>query len=116
METQTNGAHGDLRLQPQAIPRLTRAYQQALHQLDGVLADARSGFRIERPAMLDDASTGFQSAFNSYAGDGPASIREEVTAFQRRLRETVDELGAIQAAYDRDEAATAAMLSRRLEP
>ena len=116
MDTQTNGAHGDLRLQPQAIPQLKQAYQQALSQLETVLADARSGFRIERPAMTDEASLGFQTAFNSYAGDGPGSIREQLTAFEQRLRETVDKLGAIQAAYDRNETGTAAVLSRRLEP
>ena len=49
MNTQMNGAHGDLRLQPQAIPQLKQAYQQALGQLEGVLAEARSGFRIESP-------------------------------------------------------------------
>lgn len=116
MDTQTNGAHGDLRLQPQAIPQLKHAYQQALSRLEGVLADARSGFRIERPAMMDDASTGFQAAFNGHTDSGPGSIREQVTAFEQRLREAVDQLGAIQAAYDRNETGTAALLSRRLEP
>jgi hypothetical protein len=116
MDTQTNGAHGDLRLQPQAIPRLKQAYQQALGQLESVLADARSGFRIDRPAMTDDASTGFQTAFNSHTSDGAGSIREQVTAFEQRLRDAVDKLGAIQAAYERNETGTAAVLSRQLEP
>jgi hypothetical protein len=108
--------NGDLRLQPQAIPRLKQAYQQALGHLEAVLADARSGFRMERPAMMDDASTGFQTAFNSYTGDGSGSIREQVTAFEQRLREAIDKLGAIQQAYDRNETGTAAVLSRQLEP
>jgi hypothetical protein len=116
MDTQMNGAHGDLRLQPQAIPQLKVAYQQALTQLEGVLADAKSGFRIERPAMMDDASVGFQTAFNGYAADGAGSIREQLAAFERRLRETVDRLGAIQQAHDRNETAIAATLSRQLEP
>ena len=111
-----NGAHGGLRLAPQAIPRLKQAYQHALSQLESVLADAGSGFRIERPAMMDDASLGFQSAFNRYAGEGPGSVREQITAFEQRLRDAVDKLGAIQRAYDRNETGTAAVLSRQLEP
>lgn len=116
MDSQMNGAPGDLRLQPEAIPKLKQAYQQALTQLEGVLADARNGFRIEHPAMADEASVGFQTAFNGYSANGPGSIREQVTAFEQRLRETVDKLGAIQQAYDRNESGTAAALSRQLEP
>jgi hypothetical protein len=116
MDTRMNGAHADLRLQPQAIPKLKQAYQQALTQLEGVLADARSGFRIERPAMMDDASLGFQNSFNGAAADGSGSIRAQLSVFEQRLREAVDKLGAIQQAYDRNETGTAAVLSRQLEP
>jgi hypothetical protein len=116
MDTQTTGPHGALRLRPEAIPQLKQAYRQALDQLEGVLTDAGSGFRIERPAMMDDASVGFQTAFNGYTADGAASVRAQVTVFVQRLREALDMLGAIQVAYDRNETGTAAALSRQLEP
>jgi hypothetical protein len=121
MDSQTNGAHGGLRLQPQAIPELKQAYLQALSQLEGVLADAGradagGGFRIQRPAMMDDASTGFQAAFNGYVEDGPGSVRQQVTAFRHRLHDAIDKLDDIARAYDRNETGTAAVLSRQLEP
>lgn len=107
---------GELRLRPQMIPALRQAYQEALDQLRPVLAEARSGFRIDQPAMGDQASAEFRQAFNQHTCDGPGSVHEQLTAFEQRLRETVDTLAAIQQAYDRNETATAAELSRRLEP
>ncbi|MGI8815910.1 MAG: hypothetical protein ACR2G2_11730 [Pseudonocardia sp.] len=96
MDPTANAAPGGLRLQPNMIPRLTRVYQEALDQLAPVLADAKDGYRIDQDAMGDAASTRFQTAFNQYASDGAGSVREQVTAFERRLRATVDKLAAIQ--------------------
>jgi hypothetical protein len=111
MDPSASDPHG-LRLQPGMIPRLRLAYQQALDLLAPALADARDGFRIDRPAMGDAASGEFQAAFNAHVGPAGAQL----VAFEERLREASATLAAIQHAYDRNETDTAAALSRRLEP
>jgi hypothetical protein len=116
MDTTGSGTPSDLRLQPQMIPQLLQGYQDALDQLRPALADAGDGYRIDQPAMGDQASAEFRHALNQHTCDGPGSVREQLTAFEQRLRETVDKLGAIQRAYDRNETDTAAALSRQLEP
>lgn len=97
-----------LRLRPEMIPALRRAYQDALDRL----RPARDGFGLDGPAMGDQASAEFARAFNRHAG----TLSDDVTAFEQRLRDAIDTLGAIQRAYDRHETATATALSRRLEP
>ncbi len=114
MVNDTGGTSGGFTLRPHMIPELRKAYGDALGQLDALLA--QGPFGVERPAMADQASTDFQTAFNQFTDSGPGSMREGLVGFQQRLREAVDELGTIQQAYDRNETESAAMLSRQLEP
>jgi hypothetical protein len=97
----------ELRLRPEMIPALRQAYQDALDRL----RPARDGFGIDGPAMGDQASAEFLAGFNRHSG----ALSDEVTAFEQRLRETIETLGAIERAYERHETTTAAALSRRLE-
>lgn len=114
MVNKTGGTSDGFTLQPHLIPELRKAYGDALGQLDALLG--QGPFGVAQPAMADQASTDFQTAFNQFTDSGPGSMRESLVGFQQRLREAVDKLGAIQQAYDRNESETAAMLSRQLEP
>ncbi|HEX4361307.1 MAG TPA: hypothetical protein VH141_27475 [Pseudonocardia sp.] len=105
---------GDLTLEPSMIPKLRRAFQSALDQLEPLARGGADQFRMTRPAMADGASTEFQAAFNKIAADGPESAAQSLRAYRQRLAGVLKQLGDIQRAYDSNEHETAAELSRQL--
>jgi hypothetical protein len=108
----TSPASGSgLRIDPAAIPGLTRAFQQAADQLRQAVAHAGAGAPA-RPAMGDDASLAVHRRLGRAAGDQVA----ELTAFGRRLDGVLARLRDIQRAYDHHDQATADALTRRLAP
>lgn len=106
-----NDARGSgIKLEPHMIPKLRAAFQDAQRQLEEVIRDSGRSLPMTQPAMGDAASHAFQAEFNQ----GAASARDQLTAYQARLREVDTALGEIQAAYDRNEQAIAEDLSRKL--
>ncbi len=113
MVNDASGAtQGDLRLQPDMIPKLQKAFTEALAQLEHAIQRALSDGKINAPSMADSASQDFASAFNAEAG---GSATQALQQYQQRLHGVVTQLGAIQRAYDKNETDTAATLSRQLE-
>ncbi|WP_037068085.1 hypothetical protein [Pseudonocardia acaciae] len=109
MVTDANGS-GGVKLEPHMIPRLRSAFQSAFDQL----ADAgqEGDLQIARPAMADQASVDYQSEFNQAAAEAGQQLRD----YRARLQQVLQQLDAIQQAYDRQEYDTAAELAAKLEP
>ena len=113
MVNDASGAtQGDLRLQPDMIPKLQKAFTEALAQLEPAIQQALGDGKITAPVMADPASKDFADAFNAEAG---GSATQALQQYQQRLHGVVAQLGAIQQAYDKNESDTATMLSRQLE-
>ncbi|HEY4007062.1 MAG TPA: hypothetical protein VGM60_18005 [Pseudonocardia sp.] len=109
----TNTASG-LKLEPDMIPKLRRAFENAIQQLQPALGQAQSA-QLAAPAMKDQASVDFQTAFNKSAVQGPDSAAESLKAFHQRLQGVVQQLGAIQQAYNNHDTELAQNLSSQLE-
>ena len=108
-----SGQGAGLKLEPHMIPRLRQAFQSALDQLSSLSGTASSGaLRIATPAMADQASVEFQAAFNKAADEAGQQLGD----YRSRLQGVLEQLDAIQKAYDAREYDTAAELSAKLEP
>jgi hypothetical protein len=110
----SGSGQGNLKLEPHMIPKLREAFQSALEQLQPLTRGGQDGLSISKPAMADQSSVEFQTAFNKVAGDGPESAAQALTEYGQRLESVLKQLGAIQHAYDSNEHQTAAELSRQL--
>jgi hypothetical protein len=111
----SGSGQGNLKLEPHMIPKLQQAFQNALEQLQPLTLGGQSDLSITRPAMADQSSVEFQSAFNKVAGDGPESAAQALREYGQRLEGVLKQLGDIQHAYNSNEHQTAAELSRQLE-
>lgn len=112
MATDSSGSgQGNLRLEPTMIPKLRQAFQSAIEQLTTLTQGGVQGYPMSAPAMADDASTQFQSEFNTVAAHNAQAIQEYGT----RLESVLTQLGQIQRAYHDNEGQIAADLSRQLE-
>lgn len=105
------GAASGFTIDPTTIPQLSKAFQDALAQLQPVLRDARHSLPMAAPAMADEASTQFRAAFDTSA----AQQLDSLTAFEQRLNQVLSGLGAIQRAYDANDQETARSLTTQLE-
>lgn len=97
-------------IDPTTIPQLQKAFQDAVAQLQPVLAQAQHSLPMAGPAMTDDASTQFQAAFNQSATQQLDSLK----AFEQRLNQVLSTLGSIQQAYNSNDQETARNLTNQL--
>jgi hypothetical protein len=102
------------RVEPATIASLRQAFQSAIQQLQPALRDA-DNLRIRTPAMADQASIDFQTAFNTAADGGPDSAVQSLKAFEQRLHGAVQQLDAIAQAYGHTEQNNAEHLHTHLE-
>ena len=100
----------DLRIEPQALPRLRAALDDALRRLETPLRDLQADARLPRPWLGDPVSASSASTYAHRATDGPAPALRTLLAYRAELTRMRDGLDAADHGYDSTEQAVAASL------
>jgi uncharacterized protein YukE len=103
------GSGSGFMIEPEAIHSLQKAFQQASDLLQKAVASAQNA-HMAQAAMGDDPSKAFQQAFNSAV----QRQSSQLTAFQQRLQQVMQQLGEIQRTYDQHEHSTAQNMTSKL--
>ena len=104
----------NLRLSPQAIPRVREAFDRALDLLEPEIFKLGEVGVIQRPWLGDPKSEEVRVFYNARVMEAEDGPYEALLLYQQELRRVRDQLYAMEQEYQRVEAENAGMFGQAL--